>query len=222
MSVMQPTRTPRRCRNERFTLLSVVETRGIEPLTPALQMWIRTGRQGSVAGRWQSALPATDRGEPGPMARMWHAGPCSSTHAGSRVASPRPGTARPRAVLGAALDDTAGRPRAARRPGRRVVAQREVEGMPHPPTPTNQCQSAQRRLPETCRPARAYFLVVTALQWAGALRSSYSLADPQLSDTPLHSQSDSKEAENSETEGDAHQTMLRALYVRVDAARPLL
>ncbi len=59
-------------------------------------------------------------------------GPRRSLRAGACVASPRPGNARPRAVPGAALGATAGRPRAARRPGRRVVALREVEGMPHP------------------------------------------------------------------------------------------
>jgi hypothetical protein len=58
-------------------------------------------------------------------------------HDGSCVASPRPGTARPRGGPGAALDATGSRLRAALRPGRRVVALREVEGMPrlpaHPP-----------------------------------------------------------------------------------------
>src|SRR4051794_33446050 len=39
------------------------------------------------------------------------------SHVGSRVASPRPGNARPRVAPDAALDATGGRPRAARRPG---------------------------------------------------------------------------------------------------------
>ncbi len=65
-----------------------------------------------------------------------------------------------RVVLSAALDATASRPRVARRPGRRVVARREVEGTPQPvrrfPAPC----APQPGLPETCnRPARACTLL---------------------------------------------------------------
>lgn len=62
------------------------------------------------------------------------------------------GTARPRVVLDAALDSPAGRPRAARRPGRRVVARREVEGMPHPARSITPHLVAIPGLPETCPP----------------------------------------------------------------------
>ena len=73
-------------------------------------------------------------------------------HAGSCVASPRPGNARPRVALGAALDAPAGRPRATRRPGRRVVARREVEGMPHLARTSSLHPHASPGLPETCPP----------------------------------------------------------------------
>lgn len=51
---------------------------------------------------------------------------------GARVASRRPGIARPRGGPGAALDVTAGERRAALPSVRRVVALREVDEMPHP------------------------------------------------------------------------------------------
>lgn len=70
--------------------------------------------------------------------------PSSVHHAGSCVASPRPGNARPRVVLGAALDVPAGRPRTARRPGRGVVARPEVEGMPHPARTTSRTLTRSR------------------------------------------------------------------------------
>jgi len=54
---------------------------------------------------------------------------------GARASSRRPGNARPRVVPGAALDATAGQPRAALPPGRRVVAHGEDDGMTHPAIP---------------------------------------------------------------------------------------
>lgn len=53
----------------------------------------------------------------------------SAHHAGTRAASRRPGAARPRAGLGAALDVTAGQARLALPPGRWVVALGEVVGV---------------------------------------------------------------------------------------------
>jgi hypothetical protein len=66
-----------------------------------------------------------------PTGLLAWAGPPMILHAGGRVASRRPGAARPHASSGAALDETAAWRCLALPPGWRVVALREVGGMPH-------------------------------------------------------------------------------------------
>jgi hypothetical protein len=49
-----------------------VRTRGIEPLTPALQRWNRVPARDFCAGDGGSAVSVVDRGDPGGVARLWH------------------------------------------------------------------------------------------------------------------------------------------------------
>jgi len=55
-----------------FALVTLVETRGIEPLTPALQRWNRVPVRSFSAGDGWSAVSVLDRGDPGGVARLWH------------------------------------------------------------------------------------------------------------------------------------------------------
>jgi hypothetical protein len=92
-------------------------------------------------------------------------------HAGAWVASRRSGAARPHASPGAALDGTGACVVWALLPGWRVVAPREIDGMPHPTHLTQPQQLWWPVIPEICPPGEGIFWLR-----ADPMRVEYCLA----------------------------------------------
>ena len=99
-------------------------------------------------------VPCSRLGQP----RSGVTGPLSPSRV-RRVASPRPGNARPRGDPGAALDATAGRPRPALRPGCRVVALGRSWGCHTWTRPPSQPAHWLGIIPETCPPGEGMHLL---------------------------------------------------------------
>jgi hypothetical protein len=83
--------------------------------------------------------------------------PLMILHARSRVASRRPGIARPRGAPGAPSPPKPPAEVARRAPGEPRGSPREVDGMPHPATPPNRAWRWCRPSRRPARPARARF-----------------------------------------------------------------
>jgi len=77
--------------------------------------------------------------------------------AGGRVASRRSGAARPHGSPGAALDEHRRVHNLGLPPGCRVVALREVDGMPDPTHPTTLQALLVAAIPEICPPGEGMF-----------------------------------------------------------------